>query len=258
VSEHEEKRGEGTGDVLAGPVRPGARRFGDEEIRAILGRAAELQERSYGVARDPERGLTLDELRQVAEEAGIDPMFVDLAARDVDAPVERRGSALAGGTYQWHFRTSMPGEVQDSDRDRIVHAIRSIMGQKGEITDVYGRMEWSFDDSLGPVIVGVSARNGRTEIDVTAARGQEVGLLHGMGVPMGGIGGGVSLAAAIGLSGTAVLPLVAAAAGLSYGVIRAGWSARSRWWERRLRRLVDRITSVVQDVTALPPSEGRG
>jgi hypothetical protein len=243
--------------AAAAPARVG-RRFGDEEIRGILGRAADLQERSYAITRDTERGLTLEELRQVAEEAGIDPIFVDLAARDVDAPVERRESALAGGTYQWHFRTSIPGEVRDADRDRIVHAIRSTMGQKGEIADVYGRMEWSFDDSLGPVIIGIVARGGRTEIDVTAARGQEAGLLHGMGVPMGGLGGGAALAGAIGVTGPAVLPLIAAAAAVSYGLVRTGWGLRSRWWERRLRRLVDRIASVVQEVAALPPPEERG
>lgn len=255
--QREDRTGDGgqTAPAVSGRV---GRRFGDEEIRGILERAADLQARSYAITRDTERGLTLEELCQVAEEAGIDPMFIDVAARDVDAPVERRDSALAGGTYQWHFRTSIPGEIGDADRERIVHAIRSTMGQKGEIADVYGRMEWSYDDSLGPVIIGIVARDGRTEVDVTAARGQEVGLLHGMGVPMGGLGGGAALAGAIGVTGPAVLPLIAAAAGVSYCVVRVGWGARSRWWERRLRRLVDRIASVVQDVAALPPAEEQG
>lgn len=252
MDEHEGTRGGGTGDALAGPVRP-VRRFGDEEIRSILGRAAELQERSYTIGRDPERGLTLDELRQIAAEAGIDPAFVDLAAADADAPIERNESRLAGGTYRWHFRTTVPGEVPESDRYRMLHAIRSVMGQKGEMADVYGRMEWSYDDALGPVVVGITVQDGHTEIDVTASRAGEAGLYHGMGIPMGGLTGGAALGAALGLSGPAVVPLVVAVGGVVYGGTRVLWAARSRWWERHLRRLVDRLASVVQEVAAHPP-----
>ncbi|MDE0898997.1 MAG: hypothetical protein OSA81_08270 [Longimicrobiales bacterium] len=46
------------------------------------------------VERDASRGLTLEELRRVAGEVGIDPRFIDLAARDLDGPVERYGSRL--------------------------------------------------------------------------------------------------------------------------------------------------------------------
>ena len=158
VSEGDAKQ-EGGGAVARGNRAPTGRRFGDEEIGRILQTAVELQERSDSLT--PEaggRGLTLEELRAIAQEAGIDPRFVDLAASHADAPVEQRGSRLAGGAWSWHFRTTLPGEIGDADRERMLHAIRSVMGQKGELEDVFGRMEWSHDDGVGPIIIGISSR----------------------------------------------------------------------------------------------------
>ena len=254
MTEDDEKT---AGTELTTPAggKPPGRRFGDEEINRILQSAADLQERA-GVAHDASRGLTLEELRQVAEEAGIDPRFVDLAASDVDAPVESRGSGLAGGAYAWHFRTSVGGEVLDADRDRILHAIRSVMGQKGELADVYGRMEWSHDDGAGPIIVGISARDGSTEVDVSAVKSMEAGMVHALGISFGGIFGGGALAGLLGVSGPHfVFPLIAAVGTLAYGATRLGWRLRSRWWERRLRRLVERISSIAQDIAPQHPGD---
>lgn len=255
MTDHDEKA-VGTDITPRLAARPPGRRFGDDEINRILQTAVDLQERAGVVSDDSSRGLTLEELRQVAEEAGIDPRFVDLAASDLNAPVERRESVLAGGACSWHFRTSVDGEIRDVDRDRILHAIRSVMGQKGELADVYGRMEWSHDDGAGPVIVGISTRDGKTEIDVTAVKKTEAGMMHGLGIPFGGVFGGAAVAGLFGVSGPAAIPAIAAMGALSYGAARLGWRLRSQWWERRLRRLVERISSIVQDVALLPPGGG--
>ncbi len=53
------------------------RTFSPEEVRALLERASELQ------ARGLDRRLTLDEVRRVAEQAGIDPDAVDRARREL-------------------------------------------------------------------------------------------------------------------------------------------------------------------------------
>lgn len=217
-------------------------------------RAADLQERAVAVTDGAARGLTLAELRQIAEEAGIDPRFVDLASADLAAPVRGTGIALAGGPYRWRSNSTIPGEIDDSDRDRILQAIRSVFGKKGEVADVFGRMEWSFDEGTGPVIIGITSRDGVVEIDVVAEKAAEVGLIYGMLVPFGGLLGGVAVAELFVLTGgLAAIPVVAAA-GLSYLGVRIGWGMRSKWWERRIGRITERIGSIVQEVTALPPA----
>lgn len=255
----ETRQGEGEGQAGApGTVvsPPVARRFGDAEITRILQTAADLQERSVSSGHDPARGLTLDELRQVALEAGIDPRFIDLAVSDADAPVDRQDSILAGGSYSWRFHTEVDGDITDNDRSRILQAIRSEMGKKGELDDVFGRMEWSMDDGLGPIIIGISSSGEKIQIDVSSVRSGEVGLIYGLGIPFGGVFGGAALSALVGVSGPAVLPILLATAGASYAAGRVGWRLRSAWWERRLRTVVERISSMVRDVAVLPPPAG--
>lgn len=252
VVQHDER--EAARDSQA--VVPSAgRRFGDEETQRILQTAADLQARSPSASSDATRGLTLEELRQIAEEAGIDPRFVDLAASHEDAPVDRKVSGLAGGAYQWHFHSSLEGEIRDGDRDRLVQSIRSVMGQKGDLAEVFGRLEWSHDDGAGPVIIGISVRDGKTEIDVTAVKQTEAGLIHALGIPFGGVFGGAAIAGMFGVAGVSTLPVIAAMGGLSYGATRLGWRLRSQWWERKLRRVVERVSSIVQEAALLTPGE---
>jgi hypothetical protein len=232
------------------------RRFGDAEIKQILQAAADLQERAQSLTSEPGRGLTLDELRQIAQEAGIDPRFVDLAVSDVDAPIERLESGLAGGPLTWRFRSDVVGEIGDDDRNRILQGIRSVMGARGQVADVYGRMEWSHDDGLGAVAVGVSSRGGTTEIDITASRSSEAALYHGLGIPFGGVLGGAALGALLGISGPAVVPLLVGGAGASYAALRLVWRARSRWWERRLRNVSNRLASLIQSAVIVPDADG--
>lgn len=228
-----------------------ARRFGDEEIRRILQSAAELQERSSAGPGAVGRGLTLEELRQVASEVGIDPRFVDLAASHVDVPTQRTGSRAAGGPTRWHYRASVPGEIAQRDLDRILQVIRTTMHEKGEVAEVWGRIEWSHDE-VGSTIVGIASHDGTTEFDVTANRSDEATLIHFLGVAFGGISGAAALAAVLGISGAGVLPLLGLMAGVSYGATRMAWKARSRWWERRLRRLMDGLSGAAHEVAQLP------
>jgi hypothetical protein len=236
---------------------PAERRFGDEQVRRILRDAAELQERSSVQPLDSARGLTLEELRQIAAEVGIDPGFVDLAASHADAPVERSGSRAVGAPTRWHFRTTVPGEIEQGDLDRILQVIRATLQQKGEVSEVWGRIEWSHEE-VGSTIVGISQRDGATEFDVSSVKSEEATVIHLMGVVFGGILGGAGLGAALGLSGPAVLPLIAAMGGVSYVGARLGWKARSAWWERRLRTLTERLAGVAHEVARLPAPEVGG
>lgn len=244
--------------LVAGSGRTAGRRFGDDETAKILRKAAEMQERSLTVAHDP-RALTQEELRQIASEAGIDPRFIDLAVADLDSPVDYKENLLAGGPFSWHFQTTVDGEIDDADRDRILHTIRTVMGHKGEIAEVFGRMEWSRDDGTGAVIVGLSTRDGKTVIDVSAVKAMEASTVHALGIPFGGIFGGAAIAGFLGMSGgPAVLGTVGAMGVASYFATRFGWKLRARWWERRLRRVMERLTSIVQETARLPASMEAG
>lgn len=257
--EPETARGPGSAGGVPAP-RPAnpVRRFTDEEVGKILRNAADLQERSAAApGGGSAHGLTLEDLRQVAAEAGIDPRFVEVAAADLATPLAREVSTLAGGSYAWSAHRTVPGHVREEDRDRVVRAVRGIMGQKGVVEDLYGRLEWSYDDGLGPVMVGVASRDGVTEVDVSARRGGAVGLTLGLGVPFGGMAVGGLITALLGVSGpAAVFPAIIAGGALSWAGLAAGWRVAAGRWEERVERLADAVAGASAEVAVLEDEDG--
>lgn len=233
------------------------RRFSDEEVQDLIRRALALQEKSSGgssAVSHPE-GLSLDEVRQIASEVGIDPRFVELAASTSGNESERISNWFAGGAYRWRFQQSVPGEMTDVQRARLIDEIRRTIGRAGEVRDLYGTMEWTHDDGLGPISVGVRSTDGRTEVDVSGNRSGSVGLLHSLSALGGGMGLGAVTAGALGIGGVAVLPVILGATAVSYLVSRAAWGLRAGVWERRLGGLARRAADAAAEAAVLPSSD---
>lgn len=250
------RAGPGAGKLTPAPGHAAVRRYTDEEVAGLIRRALQLQDSSREVGTGPSGGLTLAEIRQVAAEVGIDPRFIELAASEESGQEEPAPSVLAGAPYRWRFRRSLPGEVPEEERARILQAIREVMGAKGEVTDLYGRMEWSHDDSLGPVIVGVDSRDGSTEVDVSASRGGEVGLWHGLTGPFAAVLTAAVMKGSFGVEGGEALAAAVVAGGLGYLGSRTFWKYQSARWSRRLRRLAERVSEAASRVALAPPAEG--
>lgn len=237
------------------PDVPLARRFTDREVAELIRRAIELQESSRSTAAAGD-GFRIEDVRQIARDVGVDPRFVDLAVSGAGGAPDREGNALVGAPYGWRVNGTVDGEVPVDERGRILDAIRDVTKMKGDLEDVYGRMEWSGDDGLGPVIVGVESRDGVTMVDVTARRSGEVGLLYGLGMPLGTLVGGGIITAFLGLSGPAeVLPVMAGMGAVSFLGLRQVWTQMSRRWERKVGRIFDRVSQAGRAVARPPAAE---
>lgn len=231
------------------------RRYSDEEVQDLIRRALALQEKSSGVApgvAHPE-GLSLAEVRQIAADVGIDPRFVELAVSSRAAESTRVANWFAGGPYRWRVRTSVPGELSDQQRVRLIDEVRRHVGRPGEVSDLYGTMEWTHDDGLGPIAVGVRSAEGRTEIDVAVNRSGTVGLLHSLTTLGGGIGLGALVSGLAGVSGPGALGVVLGASAVSYYASRIAWHLRSKVWERRVGEMTGRAAEIAAGQTRLPP-----
>ncbi len=237
------------------------RRYSDEEVQDLIRRALALQEKSSGVApgvAHPE-GLSLAEVRQIAAEVGIDPRFVELAVSSRAAESTRVANWFAGGPYRWRLKTSVEGELEGAQKARVVDEMRRYVGRPGEVSDLYGTMEWTHDDGLGPVAVGVRSADGRTEIDVTANRSGTVGLLHSLTTLGGGVGLGALVSGLAGVSGPGALGVVLGASAVSYYASRIAWHLRSKVWERRVREMAERAADVAAGAAAARlPAGGAG
>ena len=119
------------------------RRYGDDEVREIFSLAATggTGDRSLPAESG---GLTLDELRHIAREAGIDPARVAQAAVSLDArgktaPVRR----LLGLPIGLSRVVDLPRAPTDREWEQLISEFRTTFGALGHVTSSGGLREWS-------------------------------------------------------------------------------------------------------------------
>lgn len=132
-------------------------RFSKDEIQAIFRRAAERQEAARGDTSDS--GLTLDELRQIGEESGLDPAHVEAAAvevarGDVDRSPEASDEPTGierfyGTSTSAHLERVVPGTVEAKTWREMVTMMEAIFQNAGESTEAGHLREWQLSSSLG-------------------------------------------------------------------------------------------------------------
>jgi hypothetical protein len=226
----------------------GNRRFDDEEFALILRRAAELQERREG-REARARGYSLAEIEQIAREAGIAPAHV----RTVVAALTRSGpsfgllASLAGGPYRFRYEHTLPTELPDADRGAIIDAARTELEAQGEARQVLDAIEWKETGDMGSVFVTVTNRDGETVVRAGADRDAAAGLLVGLTPILGAVGGMIATAALDLGPGIQAAALMGGGAAATYLGARFTWTRISAKWEKRLARLMTRLTTTAED-----------
>lgn len=124
------------------PSDPSDRLFDEEEIARILQRTAELQGRRLQA---PTTGLTLRELQTLAEESGLDPGLVVTAATELQSRPSARRSTWWGGPATHTMDLVLPGSVSDHAWERMLDAVRQVMGQIGRVEVRGASREWILD-----------------------------------------------------------------------------------------------------------------
>lgn len=134
------------------------RLFGDEEISRILKRASA-----------PETsGLTLDELQQVAAEAGIDPRYVALAAGELEraGEADQRSFHLLGGPVSTLEERVVERELTGAEREEMLAEIRRTFRKAGTVSQVGRTLEWTHSERNDQTQVTITSRGGRTQLRV--------------------------------------------------------------------------------------------
>ncbi|RMH59952.1 MAG: hypothetical protein D6685_10715 [Bacteroidetes bacterium] len=149
---------------------PDSRLYGDQEIRAILRRAAERQHLDPAPPQHRE-GLTLEELQQVAAEAGIEPAHVEAAIAEIErTPPEARGVQVWGAPMHVEREGFIEGTVPDPAWEEMVAALQQAYNGPGEVRRIGRTREWSFAGSSGDgVLVSVAERDGGTRIRLSTS-----------------------------------------------------------------------------------------
>ena len=203
------------------------RRYNDEEVAAILQRAAEAQQ-SVHPALPSSEGMTLANLQEIAREVGIAPEAVAQAARSIalqGRPTTRRVLGLPMGVG---LTVDLDRPLSDAEWERLVVDLRQTFDARGSLRQEGNFRQWTngnLQALLEPIETGHrvrlrtfkgSARSmmlagsgmvtiGWASIALDAVRGTlEAGEVSGLGLVMA-VGAGLIGAAAARLPGWARL-----------------------------------------------------
>ena len=136
--------------------------YNEKEIGAILKRAAEL---SHDDAASNSLGLSLDELKQLGTEAGINPDFILKAATEMGAQSSRSGSKnLFGGPVSYTNEMMLDREITPSEWEEMLAKIRTCFKDPGIVTTRENTFEWTVQDRSTKAQVTARMEHGKTHI----------------------------------------------------------------------------------------------
>ncbi len=167
-----------------------SRRYTDDEVHAIFERAAARQEEATHAEEASRAGLSLEELKEIGAEAGIDPAHIALAASELavrGASVKKEADeAFLGIPTRIGTSRVIRGHVTDDEWERMVVELRGIFGRDG-ISGEIGRVrEWTAASSVGKsdraTKVTLTPEGDHTLVTINQEmRGQAVGFSIGTG-----------------------------------------------------------------------------
>jgi hypothetical protein len=235
------------------------RRYSEEEFALILRKASEIQA-SGGQRPTGTGGFTLDEIRSIATEAGIDPEAVARAASILGALEwdEKRGLAASifGGPSKFHLDCEIPGRLPPGEMGRILGEIRRAAEHQGEASEVLGGVEWKTVGELSAINVNISPRGDSTNIQIVGDRGAAGAVTFVFPMMAAAIMVGWLGAAFEPTSAAGIVSLVTGTLGAGFLAARTLWVSNSRKFRKRLTGLMDTVCGSVEGLALPPASEG--
>jgi len=249
-------------DAPITPPTATTRRFDEREVALIIQRAGELQQKSATAA--DRGGMSLQELEQIAHEAGLDPAMVRRAALELDDQRSATSSRLAGAPLRILLERTFPGEISTDDFEGLVAEIRRSMADTGLVSTLGRSVTWSPSPtgagrggSARRLGVTISLRDGQTILRIEESFGHLAGGLFG-GI-MGGFGVGMGTSIAMS-AGVAILHSALAATGIfagavlaAYGGARGIYTVTVNRRRRALELLRDRLSEQIEQLPREAP-----
>ena len=220
------------------------RRFSDKEVALVLRRAIELEEASPSSEIQTTRGLTLEELREVAREAGINPNLVTRAAAELREKPGPEPFSVGGPSLVKQEVRVLPGEASREDMGELMRVVDAEVAAQGTVVEALGAVRWTSNGRFLNTQVSVEPADGETLLRVEERYSDTVrGPLHGIPAAWALIIGlaagldGMSLALPIALVVAVVLGM------LGWGVGDLVWRGVAARSGTRVRVLADHLTT---------------
>lgn len=220
---------------------PHNRKYNEHEIRQLMRRATEKQRRSN---EEDAAGLSLEEIKRIAAEVGVNPKFVEMAAEELgDDSLTTKVSKVLGGSYELESKRRTPGVLDGKAMAAIAASIRQhSKSDAGHIETLGDSLHWrTSSGNINTRSLIVSDDGGNCSISASAAYGGYAALLQMapgfmtlIGIMM--IAGKGELAPGIALLSIAAVLFVA---------MRFAYSSIARKMEKDSIELVDEVESAI-------------
>ena len=220
--------------------------YSEKEMALILKRAAELQEGSDG----PGVQRSLEQIQEIAAEAGIEPTFVAEAAAELERPVPRVG--WLGAPTRFHEERSVRVALSPNEIGDLLDRVRAELGLHGEVRQVFDGVEWRARSALGAAILTLGPRGGGTRIALTTERIDQAVAIAAGSVAIGLLSALGGVAIALNVTNNALVASGIVAASAIAGTVvsaRALWHSVAERWRRRTRLIVEGLTSRATQLT---------
>lgn len=236
------------------------RLYGEKEIGQILQRAAELQhEEPPAPSAD---SMTLQELEDIAAEAGIDPAYLRRAALEVDIGTAERSTwaKFVGEELLLVKEITVPGELREDGFECIVGVIERGTSEHGQSSMLGRTLTWRGETSskYAKLQLTVASRDGQTSVRLEENLTKSAGEIFGISIPFFGAVGTVFGVGLAGVTHWAVGPLVPLAAmSLAYFGARAVYRAIVKKRRRVLGDLMGPVLSEAEAcvITTIPEDD---
>lgn len=243
------------------------RLYGEKEIGKILKRATELQHEEPS---PPSAGsMSLQELEDIAAEAGIDPTFLRRAALEIDTGAMELSTwgKFLGEELLLVREVTIEGELRDDAFERIVEVIQRGTSEHGQPSLLGRTLTWRAEtpNKSRTIQITVSSRDGQTTLRLEENLTQfAVGLFAGT---TAGVGGGVGVGFGVGFGlnvlGSALFATLfpVGVVGLSYigsrAIYRAIVKRRRSAMGELFQQVFNEVKACLVDL-ALPPGDPPG
>ncbi|HIF24020.1 MAG TPA: hypothetical protein EYQ27_19445 [Gemmatimonadetes bacterium] len=187
-------------------------------------------------------GLSLDAMREIAKEVGLEQRFVDQAAASLLLDPAAQGSGLLGGPSSHHVSATFARTLTASQRIELLDVIRGVLSHEGALNDVMGSIEWRTVGLMSQTTVTITPDEDSVSVRVFNDRGGLAVLTWTAPVLVGLVTAFATLNAINPTAGGGVwLSMLAGGVVVGAGVARQIWSATTRSARARTERLREAI-----------------
>jgi len=217
-------------------------RFTDHEMALILQRAVEMER--LGPSLDGVGGsLTLSELKEIAEEVGIDSEVMAAAAADLGLHGEHPEVPWLGPPSTQKATRLLALQLSEEEQRTLLRALEVRLKRPGSIGEALGQVTWESSSAQLTTEVALTVGEGTTRIDVEQRYPSRIRpLMHVLPGAMG-FAAAASLASPLGLLGVPLLGVAVAGGLVGAGTGRGIWHLMGRESKRATRRLASELAA---------------